>query len=57
LEVPDPPFVGTITQAASTDDIPLESVWDEVEQLLQGDLTQRIPAPVLSIPCSQETPA
>jgi ADP-heptose:LPS heptosyltransferase len=55
LDVSDPPVVGTITQAASTDEIPVESVWAEVERLLQGDLSRLSPTPVLSIPCSQET--
>ena len=55
LDVPDPPVIGTITQATSTDEIPVESVWAEVEQLLQGDLTRPSPTPVPSIPCSQET--
>jgi ADP-heptose:LPS heptosyltransferase len=57
LDVPDPPVIGTTTQAASTDEIPVESVWAEVEQLLQGDLAPSFPSPALSVPCSQETPA
>ena len=57
LDVPDPPFVGTITRATSTDEISVESVWAEVEQLLQGNLVRPASTPVLSLPCSQETPA
>ena len=40
LDVPDPPIFGTFTQAATTDAIPLEAVWGEVEQLLSGGLVK-----------------
>lgn len=57
LDVPDPPIVGTVTQAASTAEIPVESVWAEVEQLLQGNPAGRSTTPAPSRPCLQEKAA